>query len=206
MMKLELQSLGKYFGVRWVFRDLSMPPTGGIIGISGSNGSGKSTLLKCLAGLLKQDRGLVFWHEHGSTSENFDVRNHGGFAGPYIQLYKDLTCRENLEFLKSPLVNPPDMDLPGLFTSLGIGDKLDERYGALSSGQQQRVKVISAIAHQPKVLFLDEPGTNLDVRGNAFIREQIEIRREQNQLTILASNQVDELDLCDTVLSVNGNQ
>lgn len=204
MMKLELQSLGKYFGVRWVFRDLSMPVTGGIIGISGANGSGKSTLMRCLAGLLKQDRGLVLWHSEGGTSETFDVRNHGGFAAPYIQLYKDLTCRENLEFLKSPLVNPPDMDLAGLFSSLGIGDKLDERYGSLSSGQQQRVKVISAVVHQPKVLFLDEPGTNLDVRGNVFIREQIEIRRKQNQLTIIASNQVEELDLCDNILPVNG--
>lgn len=180
-----------------------MSPTGGIIGISGANGSGKSTLLKCLAGLLKQDRGLVLWHEAGSTSESFDVRNHGGFAAPYIQLYKDLTCRENLDFLKSPLVNSPEMDLVGLFSSLGIGDKLDARYGSLSSGQQQRVKVLSAVAHRPKVLFLDEPGTNLDVRGNTFIREQIEIRRKQQQLTIIASNQVDELDLCDTVLSVD---
>lgn len=206
MMKLELQSLGKYFGVRWVFRDLSMPPTGGIIGISGANGSGKSTLLRCLAGLLKQDRGQVLWHDGIGITETFDVRNQGGFAAPYIQLYKDLTCRENLEFLKSPLVEPPEMDLVGLFTSLGIGDKLDERYGSLSSGQQQRVKVISAVAHQPRVLFLDEPGTNLDVRGNEFIREQIEIRRKQNLLTILASNQIDELDLCDFVLSVNGKQ
>jgi len=205
-MKLELQSLGKYFGVRWVFRDLSMPPTGGIIGISGANGSGKSTLMKCLAGLLKQDRGLVLWHSEESASEVFDVRNHGGFAAPYIQLYKDLTCRENLDFLKSPLVSPPDMDLTGLFSSLGIGDKLDERYGSLSSGQQQRVKVISAVIHQPKVLFLDEPGTNLDVRGNDFIRQQIEIRRRQNQLTILASNQTDELDLCDNVLSVSSER
>lgn len=206
MMKLELQSLGKYFGVRWVFRELDLPPTDGIIGISGSNGSGKSTLLRCLAGLLKQDRGRVLWHDESGSSETFDVRNQGGFAAPYIQLYKDLTCRENLDFLKSPLVNPPEMDLEQLFSSLGIGDKLDERYGSLSSGQQQRVKVISAVVHQPKVLFLDEPGTNLDVRGNEFIREQIEIRRKQNQLTILASNQADELDLCDNVLSVNGNQ
>ncbi len=206
MMKLELQSLGKYFGVRWVFKDLNLPPTGGVVGIAGSNGSGKSTLMKCLAGLLKQDKGTVLWHNDSVASKTFDVRNYGGFAAPYIQLYKDLTCRENLDFLKSPLVNPPEMDLESLFNSLGIGNKLDERYGSLSSGQKQRVKVISAVAHQPKVLFLDEPGTNLDVRGNAFIRDQIEIRRKHMQLTILASNQADELDLCDFVLSVNGKR
>ncbi len=203
MIKLELQSLGKYFGVRWVFRELNLPPTGGVIGISGSNGSGKSTLLRCLTGLLKQDRGKVLWHEESVSSETFDVRNQGGFAAPYIQLYKDLTCRENLDFLKSPLVNAPQMELEQLFSSLDIGDKLHERYGSLSSGQQQRVKVIAAVAHQPKVLFLDEPGTNLDARGNTFIREQIEIRRRHNQLTVLASNQTDELDLCDNVLSVD---
>jgi ABC-type multidrug transport system ATPase subunit len=206
MIKLELQSLGKYFGVRWVFRELNLPPTGGVIGISGSNGSGKSTLLRCLAELLKQDRGKVLWHDESGSSETFDVRNQGGFAAPYIQLYKDLTCCENLDFLKSPLVNPPEMELEQLFTSLDIGDKLHERYGSLSSGQQQRVKVIAAVAHQPKVLFLDEPGTNLDARGNTFILNQINLRRQQNQLTIIASNQTTELDLCDHVFSVNGKQ
>jgi ABC-type multidrug transport system ATPase subunit len=206
MMKLELQSLGKYFGTRWVFRDLSMPATGGVIGVAGANGSGKSTLIRCLAGLLRQDRGSVLWHSEAGVSETFDVRNLGGYAAPYIQLYKDLTCRENLDFLKSPLVCPPEMDLEGLFDSLGIADKLDARYGSLSSGQQQRVKVISAVVHQPKVLFLDEPGTNLDVRGIQFISEQIEVRRKQNQLTILASNQADELDQCDYVLAVSGER
>jgi ABC-type multidrug transport system ATPase subunit len=202
-MKLELQSLGKYFGTRWVFRELTLPPTGGVLGVSGANGSGKSTLMRCLAGLLRQDRGKVLWHDESGVSESFDVRNYGGYAAPYIQLYKDLSCRENLDFLKSPLRNPLDEDLEVLFESLGIADKLDARYGSLSSGQQQRVKVISAVVHQPIVLFLDEPGTNLDSRGIAFIHEQIELRRIQNQLTILASNQADELDLCDNVLSVD---
>lgn len=205
-MKLELQSLGKYFGTRWVFRDLNLAPTGGVIGISGPNGSGKSTLIRCLAGLLRQDRGNVLWHDESGVSEIFDVRSFGGFAAPYVQLYKDLTCRENLEFLQAPLVGGMNADLQVLFESLGIGDKLDARYGSLSSGQQQRVKVISAVVHDPKVLFLDEPGTNLDVRGIQFIQEQIEVRRKQNQLTILASNQADELDLCDYVVSVNGKQ
>jgi ABC-type multidrug transport system ATPase subunit len=202
-MKLELTGLGKYFGTRWVFRELDLAPTGGIIGISGENGSGKSTLLRCLAGLIRPDRGAYMWYDALGEPITFDMRSQGGYAAPYIHLYKDLTCRETLDFLQAPLGKHFSEQYIPLFESLGISDKLDALYGSLSSGQQQRVKLISAVIHSPKVLFLDEPGTNLDQRGLAFIQGVVNERRVRKELTILATNQSDELSWCDQVVSVN---
>ena len=206
-MRLQVTTLGKYFGQRWVFKDLSFDPIGGILGIAGPNGSGKSTLMRCLAGLLRQDKGQIIWHPENSESAEFDVRQQGGFVAPYIHLYKDLTCRENLEFLSAPLNIPTRIEeIEVLLAEIGIGDKIDASFKSLSSGQQQRMKLLAATIHCPIVLFLDEPGTNLDTKGFNFIKKMLEDSREDGYLTILASNNLEELELCDTIINVDASK
>ena len=206
-MKLEVTTLGKYFGQRWVFKDLNFGPVGGILGVAGPNGSGKSTLMRCLAGLQRQDKGEIIWHPENSESAVFDVRQQGGFAAPYIHLYKDLTCRENLDFLSAPLDLPTRSDeYEKLLEEVGIGEKIDANFKSLSSGQQQRMKLIAATIHSPIVLFLDEPGTNLDSKGFNFIKKVLEDRRDEGFLTILASNNSEELALCDTIINVDSSK
>lgn len=207
-MKLEIEQLGKYFGLRWVFRDVNFGPAGGVVGVAGANGSGKSTLLRCLAGLLRQDHGSVNWIQDTGDPTDFDLRRDTGYAAPYIQLYKDLTCRENLDFLRAPFesVAGDMLAYDALFNELGIGEKLDVLYKSLSSGQQQRVKIIASILNDPVVLFLDEPGTNLDVRGVEFIKNVVHERKKRNRLTIIASNDPLELEWCDTVLNIENNK
>lgn len=203
-MKLEIVQLGKYFGHRWVFREVDFGPVGGIVGIAGANGSGKSTLMRCLAGLLRQDYGEIRWTQDEGDPVDFEMRRDSGFAAPYIQLYKDLTCRENLEFLKAPFKVVPGnaLNYDAMFVELGIEEKIDVLYKSLSSGQQQRVKIIASVLNDPSVLFLDEPGTNLDIHGVEFIKKLVEDRKNRQRLTIIASNDPAELEWCDTVLNI----
>jgi ABC-type multidrug transport system ATPase subunit len=202
MIKLKLNSLGKHYNQRWVFKDLNFESDNPIIGISGTNGSGKSTLLKILSGLVQSDAGKVNWDNFPSPGQ-LDMRRDSGFAAPYIQLYGDLTCRENLEFLRSASDNIPEADyLDTLAFEFGIPEKLDRPYKSLSSGQQQRIKILSAIQSNPAILFLDEPGTNLDENGIEFIRKIIEHRRNNREICIVASNQRHELDLCDEIIAL----
>lgn len=203
-MKLKVTSLGKYYNYRWVFKDLDFESNGIVLGISGSNGTGKSTLLRILAGLVRQDAGEVEWIGEPAPGELFNTREHSGYAAPYIQLYGELTCRENLRFLRASLpAGVVETDFDSVMNEIGIGDKIDAAYRSLSSGQQQRVKIISAIQSDPPVLFLDEPGTNLDQSGLIFIRDIIDKRRASAKLTILASNVQNELDFCDQIISLS---
>ncbi|MDZ7716998.1 MAG: ATP-binding cassette domain-containing protein [Balneolaceae bacterium] len=78
----------------------------------------------------------------------------------------------------------------------------DQLFGSLSTGQQQRAKLASALFGNPQVLLLDEPGANLDERGRTLIREIVQQSKEKNRLVIIASNNPEELDLCDRVFSV----
>ena len=118
-----------------------------------------------------------------------------------------MTCRENLEFLSAPLNIPTRIEeIEVLLAEIGIGDKIDASFKSLSSGQQQRMKLLAATIHCPIVLFLDEPGTNLDTKGFNFIKKMLEDRREDGYLTILASNNLEELELCDTIINVDASK
>lgn len=204
MIKFKLSSLGKHYNHRWVFKDLNFESESPVIGISGTNGAGKSTLLKILSGLIQPDAGAVEWL-HYSEPGPINMRMVTGYAAPYIQLYGDLTCRENLDFLRSASTKKGNtIEAETLAEEFGIPDKLDRPYKSLSSGQQQRIKILSAIQSSPAILFLDEPGTNLDEHGIGFIQQVIEKRRTSREICIIASNVSHELDLCDQIISLAG--
>lgn len=203
MINLTVTNLGKHFGFRWIFRELSFNAASGVVGIAGTNGSGKSTLMRCLAGLYMQDVGEVSWTIDDAPADRSALRENSGYSGPYIQHYGELTCRENLQFLSGARADPQSDDhIRSCLDEAGILFKENAMYKSLSSGQQQRLKIIAANLHRPRILFLDEPGTNLDERGHAFIEQVIEQRRNPNYLTILASNDASELRLCDEVITI----
>ncbi|KPP95290.1 MAG: ABC-type heme export system ATPase component CcmA [Bacteroidetes bacterium HLUCCA01] len=202
MITLSVQNLGKHFGYRWIFRDVNLSVTGGVLGIAGLNGSGKSTLIRCLAGLYAPDSGSVTWQEGQATLNREAFRRQSGFAAPYIHHYAELTCLENLQFLMDSRGKPAEEGvLLGALDQLGIGAKAHAAYKSLSSGQQQRIKLTAATLHNPDILMLDEPGTNLDQNGMAYVSGLVSARRHQ-ALTIIASNDTRELDLCDTIFTI----
>ena len=99
MITLHVQQLSKRFIKKAVIQDLSFSHETGVLGIAGANGSGKSTLLKCLSFLLKPSKGKVSWLEEGTELETLQVKSKIGFAAPYVNLYAELTARENIKFI-----------------------------------------------------------------------------------------------------------
>jgi ABC-type multidrug transport system ATPase subunit len=202
MQKIEISNLSKRFGNKLLFRSINAVFTSGVHGIAGPNGSGKSTFLKCIIGLQKPGSGRI------DISVNGDVLSPGerlikvAYTGPYINLYSELTVLENLQFLSRLLDKSPVAALD-LLARLGISDIGDQLVGSLSSGQQQRVRIASALIKDSPILFLDEPGTNLDRDGNDMVASVLNDSRAANRLVLLASNQQAELDLCDEILHIN---
>ena len=207
MMQLEVNGVGKRFGTKQIFTDISFRHAEGVLGIAGSNGSGKSTLMKCLAGLLTPTNGSIIWNspdlEEPLGNEALLARI--GFVAPYVNLYSELTARENLEFLADLRGIRPIAYQTELFHRLGLDRLLDIPYGKLSTGQQQRIKLASALFYEPDVLFLDEPGSNLDKAGRDVIEQIVATWRESGRLVILASNSKPELALCDRTISVESD-
>ncbi len=186
-----------------VLQNISFIHKEGVLGIVGSNGSGKSTLLKCMSGLWKPSKGDAQWQADGKPLNIAQLKQYLGYAAPYINLYNELTCDENLRFLlrlrnyseKSDQINKA-LERTSMKSFIG------QPYGSLSTGQQQRMCISAALVHQPDVLFLDEPGSNLDEAGQEVLRSIVSEFKEARKLTVIASNNREELKLCNKIYSV----
>lgn len=204
MPVLKVTTLTKRFGSRLVIDKLSFNVSDTVVAIAGRNGSGKTTLMRCLAGLIRPSGGAVDWDFDGKIADREMMRRNIGLAGPWLQLYREMTCIENLTFLaKLHRLKTVDDRVKETLEMVGLSSQAKMHYGSLSSGQQQRMKIASAILHQPAALLLDEPGSNLDEAGTVMISEVISMWRTPGRLAIVASNESRELDLCDKIIQVS---
>ncbi len=200
MWRLTISKLTHSFGSKPVFEPLEFDADIRRLGISGANGAGKSTLMRILAGLMEPSSGTFAWTKDEVSVVPADIRHNLGFSAPYLGIYPELTVRENLDFVASLR----GLGAPEVATAaerLGMSDFMEQRAGSCSSGQQQRLRLATSIVHSPGLLFLDEPGTNLDISGFDTVAALV---RDWPGSVVLASNQSDELSWCLERLTVDG--
>ena len=211
-MRIVGEDLGVRLGGRVVFTGLSFDwRAPGIVAVTGPNGAGKTTLLKVLAALLRPGRGELRWEEGGRPIEPRAVRLRAGFAGPEIGLYEDLSGLENLAFFARARGLPwSDAEGRRELARLGLEGRGDERVGAYSSGMKQRVKLAFALQGRPRLVLLDEPGSNLDAEGRATTAALVR-EAAGEALVVVATNEASEaawtatrLDLAATAARAEG--
>lgn len=203
MVSLYVKDLSKKFGLNSVWHNLSFQHEQGVLGIAGPNGSGKSTLLQCIAGLLRPSSGTIAWKDGREVLKIEALKDILGYAAPYISLYRELSAIENIRFLSNLRKIPTDHSaIKELLGRVELSTVAEKPYGTLSTGQQQRARLAAALFSEPKILLLDEPGTNLDEQGRALIGNIVNQAKNEQRLVILASNREEELALCDRVFSV----
>lgn len=204
MISLDVQHLCKSFGTNRVLKDITFRHEGGILGIAGPNGSGKSTLLKCVTGLLRPTSGKVTWREGERPIDTGALKQLTGYAAPYISLYRELTVAENISFLSRLRKMTVDDDwIEELLARVDLHHIREKPYQNLSTGQQQRARLATALFMDPEVLVLDEPGSNLDERGRQVVHDLVKGAKSRGKTILLASNNDSELELCDRVYSVD---
>lgn len=203
MISLKVEDLSKRYVKRTIIDQLSLTHEQGILGISGANGSGKSTFLKCISYLLKPTKGSFIWAHNNNVLKKEEVKPLIGVAAPYINLYAELTARENIDFIaRISELQDYTQSLDELISELDIQAFEHQEFGSLSTGQQQRVKLAVALIREPRILILDEPGSNLDAKGHALVEHIVDKARQQDTCIIIASNDPKEMDLCDQIISL----
>ncbi len=167
--------------------DLAVAP-GRIVALFGNNGSGKTTLLHCLAGLLRPSAGKVFWFGEAAASSPA-ARRLIGFLGHETGLYPTLTARENLRFAgRMTGVDRPDERAAELLQATGLQRHADQRPGQLSRGMRQRLAIARAVLHDPPLLLLDEPFTNLDQVSRDWLVRFLESARNRGRAVLFSSH------------------
>jgi heme exporter protein A len=136
--------------------------------VLGPNGAGKTTLLRILATLLRPSAGEVSVFGSSLPGEAWKVRARIGFLGHEPLLYRDLSGRENLRFharLHGLPDDAADERIDTLLSAIGMERRADERIAELSAGMRQRLAICRCVLHEPNLLLLDEPDSNLDSDG-----------------------------------------
>jgi heme exporter protein A len=154
--------LVRRYGERVALDGVSLTlPAGATLVVFGPNGAGKSTLLRVLATLLRPHRGSATVLGQALPDDAWAVRGRVGLLGHEPLLYRDLSARENLRFhARLHRVAPERVE--ELLERAQLRLRADDPVHTLSRGMLQRVAVCRAVLHDPELLLLDEPRSNLD--------------------------------------------
>jgi ABC-type Fe3+/spermidine/putrescine transport system ATPase subunit len=195
-MSISLEQVSKDYNGAAAVSDVSANIADGeFFVLLGPSGSGKSTLLRAIAGLTTIDHGRIVLHGRDVTNLGAKDRE-VGFVFQNYALFRHMTVGDNIEFaLRARRVRAADRrrrrsELLKLVALEGYDDRLPSE---LSGGQQQRVAVARALAHEPRVLLLDEPFGALDAKIRDELRRSIrDIQRAVGITTILVTHDQEE--------------
>jgi ABC-2 type transport system ATP-binding protein len=202
---LQLEGLRRAYGPITALDDLSFDvPSGQVVGFLGPNGAGKTTTMRAIFGLTDLDAGQVLWN--GSPVTQMERRRFG-YMPEERGLYPGMHVGEQVDYLGR---------LHGLSTSaaskatttwlerLDIADRRDAKVETLSHGNQQRVQLAAALAHDPELLVLDEPLSGLDPTGIEAIGRVLVDQARAGCCVLISSHQLDLVeDLCDRVTIID---
>ena len=183
---------------------------GEAVALLGVNGAGKSTLLRILSTLLIPTKGTARIAGFDCVRESRAARRQLGYhAGTDLGFYARLTGEQNLRFfgrlnyLKDSLL---DSRIPVLAKQFDLGDALGRQVRTLSSGTIQKLSLVRALLHEPKVLILDEPTRSLDALAAGDFRRflKTEVLQRRGTSLLFASHTLPEIEmLADRVAILN---
>jgi heme exporter protein A len=195
-VRVSFSDVAKRYDLRVVFRSVSGEAVPGeVLVITGPNGSGKSTLLSILCGLLRPTRGEVTYQRDGQNVERDSWRHVLGVVAPAMAVYEELDAMENLLFFARVRgMGPAEERCRECLDLVGLDPDRRTPVRGYSTGMAQRLKIAQALLHDPPLLFLDEPGSNLDPSGKDWLEQYVGGLREAGKTVVLATNDRREME------------
>ena len=183
----------------------------GITGLLGSNGAGKTTFISLVLGLRSRTSGELSVLGRDPETAGIEVRSRIGYAPEHHDLPSELSAHDFVRHLAEMHLLPARAAVQRANDALwlvGLGEERFRPVGTMSTGQRQRVKLASAIAHDPELVLLDEPTDGLDPMQRtemlALIRR---IGTEFGMHIVLSSHHLEEAErICDSVVIVEGGE
>lgn len=207
---IETVGLGRKFDGRAAVEDLSLRvEQGEVFGLLGPNGAGKTTTIRMLACLIKQSSGTAFvnGYEINKEPDSSYIRGMVGVLPESPGLYDSLSAYKNLDFFAQLYGVPKDKRasrIEELLRMLDLWDRKDEPVATYSKGMKQKIAIARAFAHNPQVVFLDEPTAGLDPQASHTVREFLIALKKEGRTIFINSHHLDEVErLCDRTAIMN---
>ena len=201
-MHISLKNVSKRYVYDYVLKRVSFDiESGRVLGISGANGSGKSTLLKIISAHLSKTSGEIIYKKQDQSISESDIYQHLNYAAPYIGTIDEFNLSELIDFHQKFKPFYQALNVKEFLHLLQVNydpEKLLQNY---SSGMQHRVKLGLAILSKSDLVILDEPSSFLDAEARQWFWDFLRKHRHDRTM-IIASNDQEDFQLCDRVMSV----
>lgn len=212
---IEVRNLSKVFKSRGrkitAVDDVSFDISNGeIFSMIGPNGAGKSTIFAMMTTLIKPTGGKIKVAGFDAQDQDDMIRPIIGIVPQKLSLYPDLTARENLELMGNLYDVPKKVmqeRIEYYLKLVNLETHADRFTGGFSGGMKQRLSVISAVIHDPQIIFWDEPTTGLDPQTRQAIWKLARKFNSEGKTLIFTTHYMDEADkLCDRVAVMNAGK
>jgi ABC-2 type transport system ATP-binding protein len=195
---IDVHGLSKSFGHKRVVNGLSLRvERGEIYGFLGPNGSGKTTSIRMLCGLLTPDEGSGTCLGFDVRSQSVEIKKQVGYMTQGFSFYKDLSIRENLDFVARLYAMPNRRQtVEAGMEELGLAHRANQLAGTLSGGWQQRLALAACMLHRPQLLLLDEPTAGVDPKARRDFWDEIHRLAGQGISVLVSTHYMDEAARC----------
>ncbi len=180
---------------------------GEVLGLLGPNGAGKTTTVRMIAGMIRSSEGYAVLD--GVRTDEHPERVHGniGLLTEVPGFYERLTAADNLSYFARfyPGVDA-GKQIEKYLKPVGLWERRKERVGRYSKGMKQKLALVRALLHEPKVLFLDEPTSGLDPQARIEVRNIIRQLRSERRTILLCTHTLEEAEqVCDRIAVIKNS-
>jgi len=196
---IEAANLTKRFGQRTSVDHLNLKIyPGELYALLGDNGAGKTTTINMLTTLLPPSDGKFFICGFDGVTQTEKTKGVFGIVSQDVAIYTELTAYENLQFIADLYGIAKDKAkarIDHLLEMAGLADRANDIAGTFSGGMQRKLSIASALLHEPKVLFMDEPTVGLDPAARLQIWEVLMQLRGQGVTILLTTHYLEEAEI-----------
>jgi ABC-2 type transport system ATP-binding protein len=207
---IDTENLTKKFGDLTAVDNLTLHVDDGeVFGFLGPNGAGKTTTVRMLCCLISKTSGSarIGGYDIGNKTDSLKIRKIIGLVPDNVGLSEHLTAYDNLDFF-GKIYDCTEAhrkeNIQRFLEMLGLWDKRNVLAGTFSKGMKQKLAITRALIHDPQVLFMDEPTTNLDPEAAKTVRDFILQLKNEKKTIFLNTHNLDEAQrICDRVAIMN---
>lgn len=206
-MMLEIKNIKKSFGEKQVLKGISLVAEGGkAFGLLGRNGAGKTTSIRILMNVFPANGGEILFNGQPINYNKIQF----GYLPEERGLYpKKKIIDQLVYFAELKGMNHTDAvkSVDYWLDRLGMTEYRNKRLDTLSKGNQQKIQLITAIAHNPQIIILDEPFSGLDPVNALLLKDVVKEEIAKGKIVLFSSHQMNYIEeFCDSIAIINGGE
>ncbi len=210
-MLIEVNGLVKRYGETLALNHFDFDvKQGEIVGLLGPNGSGKTTAINCMLSLINYQKGDIKIFGETLKPNSYDLKAKIGIVPQDLAVLENLTVRENIDYFCGLYIadkKERKQLVEQAINFVNLTDYQNVRFTKLSGGLKRRLNIACGIAHQPELIFLDEPTVAVDAQSRNFILEGIKKLKANGKTVVYTTHYLEEAEiLCDRVVIMDNGR